>query len=123
MNELKQTLKADYERVSKQIESLEVKDANYELLLEERDKVRNELLKVEQASLEANIKKSQMEAENNREKIRNGITIGTFVVTTGVSIWTVLKTFRFDEDSTITSTLGRNSLNNVVSNMTKWFKR
>lgn len=123
MNELKQTLKADYERVSKQIESLEIKDEKYELLLEERDKVRNELLKVEQANMEASMKKSQMEAENNREKIRNGITIGTFIVTTGVSVWTVLKTFRFDEDSTITSTLGRNSLNNVVSNMTKWFKR
>lgn len=119
MEKTKETLWADYSKVSEQIKQLEVTDANYELLLEERDKIRNELIKLEQANLDVELKKLQLEAENKREKVRNGITIGTFAITTGVSVWTVLKTFRFDQESTITSTLGRTSISNVVSKMFK----
>lgn len=119
MKKTKETLWADYEKVSKQIEGLEPKDTNYELLLEERDKIRNELIKIEQVTMDSDMKKLQMEAEDKREKVRNGITIGTFVVTTGVSVWTVIKTFKFDQGATVTSTLGRTSLTNVVSKMFK----
>lgn len=120
MEETKKILWADYNKVSEQIGNLKTSDEGYELLLEERDKIRNELIKLEQANMEANTKKSQIEAENKREKTRNGITIGTFVVSTGIGVWTVIKTFKFDQDSTMTSTLGRNSVNNVVS---KLFRR
>lgn len=120
MEKTKETLWADYKAVSEKIENLDVKDEGYELLLEERDKIRNELIKLEQANLDVELKKSQIEAEDKREKIRNGITIGTFAITTGVSIWTVIKTFNFDRDATITSTLGRTSISNAVS---KLFKR
>lgn len=119
MNKIKETLWADYSKVSKQIESLEIKDDNYELLLEERDKIRNELIKFEQADMEAKHKQGQLEAENKREKIRNQITIGTFVVSTGVSVWAILRTFRFDETATITSTMGRGILNGVIPKMFK----
>lgn len=120
MKKTKETLWTDYDKVSEQIESLSVKDEGYETLLEERDKIRNELIKLDTANMDVELKKLQITAENKREKVRNGITIGTFVVTTGVSIWTVLKTFAFDEDNTMTSTLGRSSVSNVVS---KIFKR
>ena len=120
MEKTKETLWNDYEKVSNQIRNLDLKDAKYELLLEERDKIRNELIKLEQVGIDSDMKKLQIEAEDKREKIRNGITIGTFVVTTGVSIWTVIKTFKFDQGATVTSTLGRTSLTNVVS---KIFKR
>lgn len=119
MEETKKTLWSDYKKVSDQIENLKPTDEKYELLLEERDKIRNELIKLEQANLDVDLKKLQIEAENKREKVRNGITIGTFAVTTCVSIWTVVKTFRFDQDSTVTSTLGRTSITNVVSKMFK----
>ena len=46
--------------------------------------------------------------------ISNYITIGTFVGTSLISIWAVLKTFKFDEDGTITSTLGRGILNGII---------
>lgn len=120
MDKIRETLWNDYKKVSERIENLEAKDEQYELLFEERDKIRNELLKLEQANTETNIKKSQIEAENKREKTRNRITLGTFAVTTGVGIWTVVKTFRFDQDSTVTSTLGRTNISNMVS---KLFKR
>ena len=119
MKKTKETLWNDYEKVSNQIDGLELKDEKYETLLEERDKIRNELIKLDTANMDVDLKKLQIEAENKREKIRNGITIGTFVITTGVSVWTVIKTFKFDQGATVTSTLGRTSITNVVSKMFK----
>ena len=119
MSKTTEILWKNYEEINERISVLDTNNENYKLLLEERDKLRNELIKLEQVKIETNLKKSQIEAEDKREKIRNAITIGTFTVTTGVSIWTVLKTFKFDQESTITSTLGRNSITNVVSKMFK----
>lgn len=119
MEKTKETLWSDYKKVSEKIESLDIKDEGYELLLEERDKIRNELIKLEQVNMDSDLKKLQIAAEDKREKIRNGITIGTFAITTSVGIWTVIKTFKFDQVATITSTLGRNSITNTVSKMFK----
>lgn len=119
MKRITETLWQDYDKVSQQIESLEIKDEKYELLLEERDKIRNEIIKLEQANMETNLKKGQIEAENKREKTRNSITIGTFAVTTGISVYAIVKTFKFDQVATVTSTLGRNILNGVVPKMFK----
>jgi hypothetical protein len=120
MKKTRETLWKDYDKVSNQIDNLSIDNEQYEKLLEERDKIRNELIKLEQATMDSDVKKLQIEAENKREKIRNGITIGTFGVSTIIGIWTVVKTFKFDESGTVTSTLGRSSISNVV---TKMFKR
>lgn len=119
MKRIKETLWQDYEKVSQQIKDLKVEDSNYNLLLEERDKIRNELIKLEQTDIETNLKRSQMEVENKREKVRNNITIGTFAITTGISLYSIIKTFKFDQGATVTSTLGRNILNGVVPKMFK----
>jgi hypothetical protein len=120
MKKIRETLWEDYQKVSDQIKNLGTGDGQYELLLEERDKIRNELLKLEQLDIETGLKKDQIEAENRREKIRNGITIGTFAVSTSISMYAIVKTFKFDQVATVTSTLGRNVLNGVVP---KLFKR
>lgn len=119
MSKTYDTLWKDYEEIDEKIKVINTDDDRYKMLLEEKDKLRNELIKFEQFKLETDLKKGQIEAEDKREKTRNIITLGTFAVTTSVGIWTVLKTFRFDQESTITSTLGRNSISNVVSKMFK----
>lgn len=119
MKRINETLWQDYESVSQQIKELKSDDNGYELLLEERDKIRNELIKLEQTNIETNLKKSQMEAEDKREKVRNNITIGTFAITTSISVYAIIKTFKFDQGATVTSTLGRNILNGVVPKMFK----
>lgn len=119
MNKIKETLWADYKKVSEKLGVITANDERYELLLEERDKIRNELIKFEQATMDTNLKQCQIEAENKREKIRNQITIGTFTVSTLVSVWAIAKTFKFDEAGTVTSTLGRNILNGVIPKMFK----
>ena len=119
MSEIKEALWNDYKDASDRINVLEVGTEEYTLALEERDKLRNELIKLEQIERDTNVKVCQIESEDKREKIRNGITIGTFLVTTGVSVYTIAKTFKFDQVATVTSTLGRNILNGVVPKMFK----
>ena len=119
MNKIKEALWKDYKASCELLNSLDAKTDEYQSVLEERDKLRNELIKLEQIEQENNIKKSQIESEDKREKIRNGITIGTFAITTGVSIYAIAKTFKFDQVATVTSTLGRNILNGVVPKMLK----
>lgn len=120
MEKLKEALWADYDENSSLIEHVNVDSAEYRAFKDERDKIRNELIKVIQIEEDKNIKELEIESTNRNEKIKNRITIGTFVVTTAVSIYTVIKTFRFDQEATITSTLGKNVISNVTS---KLFKR
>ncbi len=120
MEKIKETLWADYTKVSDLIQVSKPDTDDYKMLLEERDKIRNELIKLGQAEMDNEVKRSQIEAEDKREKTRNKITIGTFVVSTGLSLYAIMKTFRFDQDSTVTSTLGRSILNSIVP---KGFKK
>ena len=119
MEKIREALWKDYKEVGDQLDGLDMDSNGFKVLSEERDKLRNELIKLEQIEQEKNMKVSQIESEDKREKIRNGITIGTFVVTTGVSIYSIAKTFKFDQVATVTSTLGRNILNGVVPKMLK----
>ena len=119
MSNIEKALWQNYNDVNDCIKGLDKESIEYKEALEERDKVRNELIKLEQINKDTNVKISQIESENKREKIRNGITIGTFVVSTGVSVYAIAKTFKFDQVATVTSTLGRNILNGVVPKMLK----
>lgn len=119
MKKINETLWKDYDDVNHNISVLDINDDKYRTLLEEKDKIRNELIKIELASIEAETKKGQIKAENDRDLIRNRITIGTFTVTTMISLYALYKTFKFDETATVTSTLGRNILNGVVPKMFK----
>lgn len=119
MSKIEEALWNDYKAISDLIGGLDNKSERYQASLEERDRLRNELIKLQQIELDRETKIYQIEAEDKRERIRNGITIGTFVVTTGVSVYAIAKTFKFDQVATVTSTLGRNILNGVVPKMLK----
>lgn len=119
MNKIESTLWDNYEAVNQLIMATEIGKDEYKLLLEERDKIRNELINIDQFDQEIDVKISQIECDNMKDKIRNGITVGTFIISTGVSIYAISKTFKFDQVATITSTLGRNILNGVVPKLGK----
>lgn len=122
MGTIKEALWANYEDVNKQIKELDMSstDSNYQNLFEERDRLRNELLKLEQLEQEKHIQISKMQIEQRNELIRNGITVGTFAINLIACIGIAMKTFKFDQTSTITSTMGRNALSNFIP---KLFRR
>lgn len=112
MNNIKEALWHDYNNVSGCIEGMEIGSDEYEVASKERDNIRNELIKLEQVEKET-------KSENKREWIRNTITVVTFVVSTIISVKAINKTFEFDQESTVTSTLGRGILNGVIPKFTK----
>lgn len=83
-------------------------------ILDERDRIRQELIKLEQSKNEIRVKREEIDAENKREQVRNRINMITFGVSTGLSLYAIIMTFYFDRDRTVTSTLGRNILNSVL---------
>lgn len=114
MNNIRDALWQDYEDVENLIGDLVIGSEDYDVAIKERDNIRNELLKLEQIEKETEVKKIQNDSENKREWIRNVITIVTFGISTVISLYTINKTFKFDEESTVSSTLGRGILNGVV---------
>lgn len=68
---------------------------------------------------EKEAKEQQLKLEEKRHKTENVIKMTTFGITTGVSIWTVFKTFKFDGEKIFSSTLGRS----IVQNVSNLFKR
>lgn len=83
--------------------------------IEKLTKVTNE---VRRRQDEKEAKEQQLKSEERRHKTENVIKMTTFGVTTGVSIWSIFKTFKFDGEKIFTSTLGRSIVQNV-SNMIK----
>lgn len=115
MKETRKLLMNDYNNVNQLLTVVKPDDEKHGKLMKERDDIRNELIKLD----EVEMKKEEIEAENKREKIRNGITIGTFVVSSAIGVWAVLKTFAFDQEGTVTSTLGRGILSGIIPKVKK----
>lgn len=119
--EIEKALWQDYNDATDLINELNISDnaESYKIALEDKDKIRNELIKVEQMKKEEQIQTEQIKTDSKKDIVRNIISIVTFGVTTGVSVYTIVKTFKFDQESTVTSTLGRNILNGVIPKMSK----
>jgi len=112
---IEEALWQDYENAGDRISGLDVeKTESLKVALEDRDKIRNELIKIEQMKIEEELEGERIKSDSKKDIIRNAISVITFGVTTGVSVYTIIKTFKFDQASTVTSTLGRNVLNGVI---------
>ena len=114
MEKIKEALWKDYEEKKTLLERLSAGSDEYKVVSSEVDSIRKELINVGQTEIDKEIKENQIQHDNKREKTRNRITIGTFVVTTGLSVYALHNTFKFDEFKTVTSTLGRNILNSFL---------
>lgn len=117
---IREAIWANYDEIQREIKSIGENDDTYEIKLEERDKIRNELLKLEQLRNDREIKNMQFEIDKKNEFIRNLITIGTFSINFIGCVYFTIKSFDFDKESTMTSTMGRGILSNF---MPKLFKK
>lgn len=114
-NKIEEALWQDYKDASNLIDSLSIENVDsYRVATEDRDKIRNELIKLEQMKNEKEAQNEQNKTESRKDLIKNVLSMVTFGVTTGISVYTIIKTFKFDQTSTVTSTLGRNALNGVI---------
>ena len=63
--------------------------------------------KLESRAIETRLKNRQLMDDKTDKIIRNGLTAAGLVVTAGLTVWGTLKTFKFEETGTITSSIGR----------------
>lgn len=63
---------------------------------------------------ELNIKIDQLAKDKKSETIKNGIAIGSIVVSTCVTIWGTLASFKFEKDGTVTTILGRQFISKLL---------
>lgn len=114
-NKIEEALWQDYKNTSDLIGDLDIKNVDsYRIAVEDRDKIRNELIKLEQMKNEKENQNEQLKSDSKKDLVKNVLSMVTFGVTTGLSIYTIIRTFKFDQTSTVTSTLGRNALNGVI---------
>ena len=64
--------------------------------------------------MDYDLKVAQLKDEKKDRWIKNGISIGGIVLPLLVAIWGTRASFRFEEEGTITSTLGRGWLNKLI---------
>lgn len=114
MKETRKLLMDDYKKVNDLISVAEPGTPIMENLMKDRDNIRNELIKVDSQVMDTNVKQVEIEAENKREKKRNILNMLTFGVSTIISSIFVVATFNFDREHTVTSTLGRGILGNIL---------
>lgn len=67
-----------------------------------------------QRSMDANLKLTEIESEDKDRKIKNRITFASIVIPLVVGSFWSYKSLKFEENDTITSTVGRNMMNSLT---------
>lgn len=60
------------------------------------------------------LKQQQMEEDRKDRKIKNLLTAAGIVIPTGVTIWGTFKSFKFEQEGTITTIMGRGFINKLL---------
>lgn len=63
---------------------------------------------------ENDFKLKQMEEEQKDRLIRNGIAVAGIVIPSLITIWGTIKSLKFEEEGTITTTIGRGFINKLL---------
>ena len=69
--------------------------------------------RAENREIDLDLKLRQMEEERKKRIIQNFIDVGSIVTTLGLTVWGTLKTLKFEETGTVTTTAGRNFINKL----------
>lgn len=82
----------------------------------EMDKSENDRRdKEETRKIETELKRQQMEDDRKDRLIRNCLTGASIISGIGVTVWGALKSWKFEETGTITSTAGRKFIGNLFN--------
>ena len=78
--------------------------------LDTKDKFENR----KQAEKEYELKLAQVKEEKKGRIIKNIIDVAAIILPIGLTIWGTRKTFQFEEEGTITTTIGRGFINKLL---------
>ena len=103
-----------YEEKKRNMEGLTIGSEEYRVYSNELSDLLNKINENVSRLEEVKHKKAELEEKKKHNTIEILTKIGFFVISTGISLYGVYRTFKFDEVSTITSTLGRDTLKNTI---------
>ena len=64
--------------------------------------------------VEMSIKREEIEMERKDRRVKNGIAIAGVVLPVAVTVWGTFKSFKFEEEGTITTIMGRGFVNKLL---------
>lgn len=67
-----------------------------------------------QSEVENSLKREQIENEKKDAKFRNGIAIGSLILSTALAVWGTNKTLKFEETGTVTTIMGKGFINSLI---------
>ena len=81
----------------------------------EMDKLENEQEEKEKnREIETELKTQQFEDEKKDRKVRNAISIAGIIIPTLVTIWGTKASFKFEQEGTVTTIMGRGFINKLL---------
>lgn len=118
---LNEEIKTEFEQLKK----IEMGSEKYETAVNGLTKLVDKAIEMEKFDMEFDEKVTSREIENNlRQKqlddekkdriVKNTISICGIVIPVGVTIWGTLKTFKFEEEGTVTTMIGRGFINKLL---------
>lgn len=121
MKNIEKLLQEEIESEIKNLEDLEMGSEDYTKSVDGLVKLMDRAIELEKfdadkAKEESNfdLKVEQLEHEKKDSKIRNYLTAAGIVVPSVITIWGVLKSFRFEETGTVTTAIGRGFINKLI---------
>lgn len=90
--------------------SIELKKLNMEREAKERQFEEER----KQAKFEQDLKLKQMDEDRKDRLIKNCIAAAGIIIPVGLTVWGTLKSFKFEEEGTITTIMGRGFINKLL---------
>ena len=123
--ELKELIQKEVESELKVLSTTDVGSDKYRATVDHIVKLTDKVIDMEKLEIESekaseqlnansDLKWQEIEANSKDRKTQNRIAIAGLIVNSALIVWGTLKTFKFDNTSTVTSTLGRDILRRFV---------
>lgn len=123
--ELKELIQKEVESELKVLSTADVGSDKYKATVDHIVKLTDKVIDMEKLEIESekaseqlnansDLKWQEIEANSKDRKTQNRIAIAGLIVNSALIVWGTLKTFKFDNASTVTSTLGRDILRRFV---------
>lgn len=123
--ELKELIQKEVESELKVLSTTDVGSDKYKATVDHIVKLTDKVIDMEKLELESekaseqlnansDLKWQEIEANSKDRKTQNRIAIAGLIVNSALIVWGTLKTFKFDNTSTVTSTLGRDILRRFI---------
>ena len=123
--ELKELIQKEVESELKVLSTTDVGSDKYKATVDHIVKLTDKVIDMEKLEIESekaseqlnansDLRWQEIEANSKDRKTQNRIAIAGLIVNSALIVWGTLKTFKFDNTSTVTSTLGRDILRRFV---------